>query len=168
MTRVLITGMSATGKSSIVAELRARGYRAIDCDEPEWSEYRPNADLPGGQEWMWREDAIRALLDEHDAAAAGEAGERERALFVAGCASNMPQFYPRFDEIVLLTAPVSVTLARLAGRTNNDYGKSDEEREQVLHNTREVEPLLRRRATLEIDTSAPLEEVVAAILDLVG
>ena len=31
--RVLITGMSGTGKSSVVAELSARGYKAVDADE---------------------------------------------------------------------------------------------------------------------------------------
>jgi dephospho-CoA kinase len=30
MKRVLITGMSGTGKSAVVEELAARGYRALD------------------------------------------------------------------------------------------------------------------------------------------
>jgi predicted ATPase len=39
MKRVLITGMSGTGKSSVIQELAARGYRAHDLDTPEWSEW---------------------------------------------------------------------------------------------------------------------------------
>jgi dephospho-CoA kinase len=31
--RVLVMGMSATGKSGVVAELVARGYRAADTDD---------------------------------------------------------------------------------------------------------------------------------------
>jgi dephospho-CoA kinase len=37
MSRVLLTGMSGTGKSSVIAELKRRGFAAIDMDEPDWS-----------------------------------------------------------------------------------------------------------------------------------
>jgi len=39
MKRVLITGMSGTGKSSVIQELVARRYQAYDLDTPEWSEW---------------------------------------------------------------------------------------------------------------------------------
>lgn len=38
MTRVLITGMSGTGKSTVIAELAARGYHVVDADEEGCSE----------------------------------------------------------------------------------------------------------------------------------
>jgi dephospho-CoA kinase len=41
---ILLTGMSGTGKSTIIGELRARGYQAIDMDEPGWSEHAPDGD----------------------------------------------------------------------------------------------------------------------------
>jgi hypothetical protein len=41
------------------------------------------------------------------------------------------------------------------------------EREEVIRNMDEVEPLLRRGASYEIDTSAPLKEVVEQILERV-
>jgi GTPase SAR1 family protein len=37
MARILITGMSGTGKSAVIIELMRRGYRAIDLDTSEWS-----------------------------------------------------------------------------------------------------------------------------------
>src|ERR687897_3236226 len=37
--RILITGMSGTGKSTVVSELAARGHRAIDLDSDTWSEW---------------------------------------------------------------------------------------------------------------------------------
>lgn len=39
MKRVLITGMSGTGKSAVIRELAARGFRAVDIDTPEWSHW---------------------------------------------------------------------------------------------------------------------------------
>src|SRR2546427_11613622 len=36
--RVLLTGMSATGKSTGISELAARGYKAVDTDYHGWAE----------------------------------------------------------------------------------------------------------------------------------
>jgi hypothetical protein len=96
-----------------------------------------------------------------EALLATEAGD---VLFVSGCASNQVKFYPRFDYIILLSAPRDVMLKRLATGTTNSYGKSDEERAKVLQDLEGTEPRLRRAAGHEIDTSAPLDEVVAAVL----
>jgi shikimate kinase len=150
--RILLTGMSGTGKSTVIGELAARGYRAVDMDEPGWSEYAPDGD------WIWREDRIGDAL-------AHEEGE---VLFVSGCATNQVAFYPQFDAIVLLSAPAQVLIERLTTRTNNPYGKHPDELAEVLGYLETVEPRLRRSATHEIDTRAPLDEIVAAVLRLSG
>ena len=50
MQRVLLTGMSGTGKSTLIHELGARGYKAIDTDSDEWSEW---VQTPGdGADWV--------------------------------------------------------------------------------------------------------------------
>jgi shikimate kinase len=124
MKRILLTGMSGTGKSSVIAALRARGYPAVDMDEPGWSEYTPDGD------WIWREDRVRELLEQ----------EQEEVLFLSGCATNQGQFYPHFDAIVLLSAPAAVLIERLTTRTNNPYGKRPEELTEVLGYLETVEP----------------------------
>lgn len=151
MKRVLLTGMSGTGKSTLIAALRARGFGAVDMDEPGWSEYGPDGD------WRWHEERVRALLS----------NEGDGILFVSGCAANQGQFYPRFDHVILLSAPAAVLLRRLARRTNNLYGKRPEELAEILGYLETVEPRLRRSATHEIDTTAPFTAVLAAVLRLV-
>jgi dephospho-CoA kinase len=150
MKRVLLTGMSGTGKSAVIRELAARGYKAIDGDEG-WSETGPEGD------WIWREERVQRLLSTAD-------GE---VLFFSGCATNQGKFYSRFDHIVLLSAPAPVIIERLRSRTSNTYGKDPEEIALVLHHLETVEPLLRKGAHHEIDTRAPLDEVAAAVLRLV-
>ena len=39
MKRILVTGMSGTGKSTVIGELAARGYKAVDADCDEFSEW---------------------------------------------------------------------------------------------------------------------------------
>lgn len=150
MKRILLTGMSGTGKSTVISELAARGYQAVDMDEPGWSEYASDGD------WRWRDDRVQALLSR----------EEGDVLFVSGCAENQVKFYPQFDEIVLLSAPAAVLVERLTTRTNNPYGKHPDELAETLHYLETVEPLLRRGAGHEIDSSAPLNQVVAAIVRL--
>jgi len=88
-------------------------------------------------------------------------------LFVAGCKSNQGKFYAQFDHVVLLSAPVPVLMERLAGRTTNAYGKEPVELARILGHVRDVEPLLRRTASLEVDTNAPIERVIDTILGVV-
>ncbi len=150
MQRILLTGMSGTGKSSIVRELVARGYKAVDTDDG-WCETQPD----GRQ--MWREDAIQALLTTEDA----------DVLFVAGCEENQAKFHAQFDHIVLLSAPLQTLVERLGTRTDNAYGKAPEELRRFLDDINTVEPLLRSVAIHEVQTTVPLDEVVSTVLRLV-
>lgn len=149
---MLVTGMSGTGKSSVLAELARRGHRVVDTDYGDWIEEVPLSD-GDGTERLWRAEAIAALLEEH----------RAEVLFVSGCVANQGAFYPRFDAIVLLSAPCDLILERIATRETNRFGRSAAEREAILRDLDEVEPLLRAGATAEIDTRAPLQEVADAL-----
>ena len=149
MKRVLLTGMSGTGKSSVIHALSAHGFKAVDTDDG-WCE-----PLPEGRQ-RWREDAIGQLLDTEDA----------DVLFVAGCEENQVRFHPRFDLIILLSAPAEVLVERLASRTSNSFGKSPGELERVLDHLRAVEPLLRKTADQEIRTDKPLSHVVTEVVRL--
>jgi dephospho-CoA kinase len=151
MAKVLVTGMSGTGKSASLEILRERGFNTVDTDTDEWSIWTKYSD--GSRDWIWREDSITSLLDKH------EGGQ----LFVAGCKTNQGRFYSRFDHVALLSAPAEVILERVVNRASNFYGKSGEERREILRYLSEVEPLLRATSTIEIDSTAPLIDVVAQL-----
>ena len=155
--------MSGSGKSTLTAALVERGYRAVDLDGPEWSEYRVLREdevppgVPAGRDWVWRDEHVAALLRT----------AQEGTLFLSGCAPNQGRFRTQFDRVVLLTAPVEVTLARLAGRTTNPFGKKPEERARILADKAAFEPMLRASADHVIDTAEPIETTIERLLDLV-
>ena len=77
MAIVLITGMSGTGKATVLTELGLRGHRIADIDELGWAVEVPLPDGSGPQQ-LWLEEPVTALLAAHSSG----------SLFVAGCASK--------------------------------------------------------------------------------
>lgn len=141
MTRVLLTGMSGVGKTTVLEELRRRGHLTVDTDYDGWQ-------LPDG---TWDEPRMDELLaDRSD-------------VVVSGTVENQARFYDRFDEVVLLSAPLRVLIDRVRLRTNNPYGGSAEQQAEIGHFTRTVEPLLRKGATVELDGRRPVSELADTI-----
>ncbi len=141
MTRILITGMSGAGKSTLLGELARRGRLTVDTDYEGW-------ELADG---LWDEPRMSELLASH--------GD----VVISGTAENQGRFYDRFDHVVLLSAPVEVLLSRVATRTNNPYGHSADQQAEIRQYVVEVEPLLRRGASVELDGRRPVAELADAI-----
>jgi len=72
MARVLVTGMSGTGKSAALHMLGQRGHHVVDTDADQWSRWVRGPD--NSPDWIWREEALSELLT----------GHADGHLFVAG------------------------------------------------------------------------------------
>jgi len=141
MARILVTGMSGAGKSTLLGELAQRGHLTVDTDYDGW-------ELPGA---VWDEPRMSELLARHD------------DVVVSGTAENQGRFYDRFEHVVLLSAPVEVLIERVPTRTNTPYGRSPDQQAEIRQYVVEVEPLLRRGATIELDARRPVGELADAI-----
>jgi dephospho-CoA kinase len=136
MARVLVTGMSGVGKTTVLDELRLRGHLALDTDYDGWV-----------LDDRWDEPRMNAFLRDH------------ADVFVAGTVENQGSFYDRFDHVVLLTAPLHVLLSRVKARTNNPYDKTSQQRAEIQSYLETVEPILRRGASVELDAQRPACEL---------
>ncbi|TYC98415.1 AAA family ATPase [Arthrobacter echini] len=137
MSRILITGMSGAGKTTVLGELSRRGHRTIDTDYDGWT-------LPDG---TWDEARMSALL------------ASTPSLVLQGTVENQGRFYDRFAAVVLLSAPVEVLIERVSRRTNNPYGRAEQEQLLIRQQVLDIEPLLRKGATLELDGRRPITEL---------
>ena len=146
--RVLVTGMSGVGKSTLVRELRRRRFMAYDADDDGFS--GPRAD----GRWGWRVERVADVLKQGEAA--------PDLVFFARCSEE--QVTLPFDYRVLLTAPAEILVQRPMARTTNGYGGSAEQRAQVLADLADVEPLLRRSADLILVTTQPTTLIADALL----
>lgn len=144
--RVLVTGMSGTGKSTLLRCLARRGFRTLDTDYDEWT-------LPDGR---WDEARMSALL------------ASERRIVISGTVENQGTFFDCFTHVVLLCAPLDVLRERLLRRTDNPYGKTAHELAEIARYTADVEPLLRASAHLELDARRPVEALADEIAALFG
>ncbi|MEU4155257.1 AAA family ATPase [Actinoplanes sp. NPDC026670] len=140
MARILVTGMSGAGKTTVLGELRRRGHHTVDTDYGGWE--RPDG--------TWDEPRMTALLSAHD------------SVIVSGTVQNQGRFYDRFHHVVLLSAPLEVLLQRVADRAN-PYGRTPEQCAEIAGYVRTVEPLLRRGATLELDGRRPVTDLADTI-----
>lgn len=141
MARVLITGMSGAGKTTLLGELARRGHRTVDTDDDGWER----------ADGTWDEAPMAELLAAH------------HNVVISGTVENQGRFYDRFEHVVLLSAPVDVLLERVSIRTNNPYGRTREQRADIRRYVEDVEPLLRRSATLELDGRRPVAELADAL-----
>ena len=149
MTKVLLTGMSGVGKSTVLEQLRERGWRTVDADDDGLVDEHPDrTDL--------RLADLEAILRQP---------RDDRPLVVAATGEGQQQLYPLVDHVVALTAPWPVIEQRLATRTTNAFGSDPSERERVHADLEAYEPLILGSADIVVDTSAGTVEDVVDRLD---
>jgi shikimate kinase len=140
--RILLTGMSGAGKSTLLAELTRRGHQTVETDLDGWTD---------GNGGPWDEERMTVLLAGHP------------DVIVCGTAENQGRFRERFDQVVLLSAPIDVLIDRVRARTDNPYGRTSAQQDEIRRYVRDVEPALRRMATLELDGRRPVSELADTV-----
>jgi hypothetical protein len=166
---VYVTGVPGSGKSTICAELRARGYDARDADD-------------GISGWFRRADGIEVPWTLHrghrtpDWYAAHDCRysvprltqlatlHRDRLWFLCGYAANEDEIWHLVDQAFLLHVDRSTLMQRLASRTSNTFGKSAHELKKELEWHAVDEEHARQRGMTLLDATRPVTEIVDELL----
>ena len=145
MRRILLTGMSGVGKSTVLERLAAEGIRCIDLDDG-WM-----CELQGERQIDL--EAVRQFVRAHD---------REPVVF-AGCARNQGGLGA--DYTILLTASPETMRQRIA-EGKNPFGKDGETWRKIMKDKAETEPILKAGSDMVIHTEQDLDRTVMQIMEL--
>jgi dephospho-CoA kinase len=170
--RILVTGFSGVGKSTLARRLKELGYNAHDledieglftarrADTGEILKHWDTTDLDTVKNFEWLCD--RKKLEE------SMNNESAELSFYCGSATNDVDFLDLFTKVFVLVASHDVVKERLTTRTTNDWGKTQEVQAHILQN-KEAEEIARQKAgAIVIDADQPLEKVTQEILKASG
>jgi thymidylate kinase len=169
MALILVDGCSGSGKSTVLSELRARGYQAYGTDEDSFALWHDKTtgrfeeldqeaytsaelrDLAFYEHYEWA--LVRERVAGLSAAATGQ------LVFLCG-GGRLFDCWELFSAVLVLSAPLEVVLARIDTRSNNNFGRSALERDWVVDRHTLIEQRYRAAGATFIDSTAPPERVV--------
>lgn len=154
--RILITGISGTGKTTTLAELQKHGYAVIDLDATgickwknketqEVTEYGPDG---RDVEWLnlhgWYCDipTLQKLLS---------CIREDKDVFVAAIAENIEEVAKEFNRVFVLNTSDEVIRERLNTRTNNHFAKKEEEQNFIFEQSRYLMSKLKDFIEVNVD-----------------
>lgn len=164
MGKYFITGRPGSGKSTVIRELRRRGYNAFDTDQlPEITKLEDQTTgeivaWPDGPvdwkryRWNWQDAAFRQLL----------AGEGD--IFIGAIVGNQQDYYALFNQVFALTLSEHTLAQRL---DSHEHIRTDVEKTQAraVHEVKQAR--FRKQGLQLISSERPVSEIVEEILLLV-
>lgn len=167
--RILITGVSGTGKTSVGKHLEIMGYESSDIENIEGMfemyhkgtknvfEYYDNSNPEHvkNAEWICDIDKLESFLK----------SQKSNSAFYSGIASNINEILPFFDKIFVLHLDSKTLNERLKNREGtNDIGNTQESRDVVLGWKHWWEGEMKKRNAIFIDANRSLDEISKEIL----
>ena len=167
--KILITGVSGTGKSTISKALKERGIISIDFSDvhgmccwkdlttKEKVQYSPieSLDWFNNKNFFCDLNKLKEILDQH------------KNIVMTGVAGGSTMEYlPLFDKVILLQCSPEIFTHRMKTRIPI-YGKTKAEQENAINWQKEFDPLLISQGAIPINTEGNLDDVINKIIQVV-
>ena len=168
-----ITGIAGSGKSTVLAELKRRGYEAYDVDEAGPATAKWHNDITGfvhPKSSVKKDDRTPEFLKNHSWKVPRQEVEElakqaiTKTVFLGGSIANEPELQDLFGLVFALTIDDDTLKHRLATRTNNDWGKNPHELAFTLAVNHELADRYKQHKHVVIDASQTTDAIVAKIL----
>lgn len=173
MALYFITGISGSGKSTVLSKLREHGYEAYDVDEvgPAVAKWHHNTtgfvhpkssvkaadrtpEFLANHSWRVPRDEVTALRD----------SAQPKTVFLGGSIANEAELLDLFTDVFALAIDDETLQQRIAARTNNDWGKQAHELAATLKTNRKLHEQYQWHNYQIIDASKPIDAVVDEIV----
>ena len=167
-----VTGLSGTGKSTVLSELLARGNHARGVDEDSYADWISLAsgtpdhyprDDPRLDFHAWQAAHNWVLSPRRISVLSRAAARLGKPVFLCGTADGDASVWQLFNKVLALVADVPTLMRRIDARPNQ-FGKAPEELAAILGWQASYETDYRRYGAVIIDATRPLGEVVDEIL----
>jgi len=169
MALFLITGLPGSGKSTVYAELKKRGYEAYDGDYDHFAKWYNNTTGEPIHEERYHERSPE-FLQEHSRNIAYQLVKdlaikaQNTIVFLCADPENEDELVGLFDEVFALRIDENIRQKRLATRTNNTWGKLPHE---VAYDLAVKPVALARYDKYDykiIDSNRPIEDIIDFIV----
>jgi adenylate kinase family enzyme len=172
MPLIYVTGPTAAGKSTLRAALAERGYETHDVDEDgimSWYNRATGAvvDYPKDSRQRpatWHADHVVVMSEARVRQLAERA--KDKLIFLCGTAPNDLDFAAMYDQVLCLEIGQETMTARIASRTNNQFGKAPDQLPAVVRNRQGLIDFHRRHGAVMVDAEQPLDDVIREVLRL--
>lgn len=171
-TKIFITGISGSGKSTVSRALNNLGYKAYDIEDDIYDLFTmirkdtgksfvdyDNSDLSkvGNARWICDIAKLKKLLDK----------QTENLAFYCGTADNNIEVMSLFDNSILLKVSPEILDKRLLTREGtNDYANTKEGRKKVLDSKDEFDNRMIKAGMLIVDGDSSPEQIAKDIIKL--
>ncbi len=168
--KILVTGVSGTGKTTVCRELKKKGVDTIGIDETEGLSYWVNketrerlvkkADFSeeflATHEWVCDMELLTKLTEEVDG-----------PVVICGNVENILEIVDFCDTSLLLVCSPETFFARIDSREDNEYGQSEDAKNFMLSYYEKDNQKCLQAGAVTIDAEHSIEEVVADVMSYV-
>lgn len=172
-----LTGVTGTGKSTVLARLKELGYETYDVDEagPASAKWHHNTtgfvhpkssikkvarspEFLANHSWKVHRHEVTELAKH----------AQYKAIFLAGTFANEFEIKELFNAVFALIIDDETLQQRITNRNTNDWGKSPHELKHTLAENRKSAERYEQAGAIMIDATAPIDYVVAEILEVIS
>ncbi len=160
MALYFISGVSGTGKTTLMHELRNRGKEAHDTDVDCIRRSKQTGEILNyerakaeGYEWIYPSESLNKLK--------AQSGTKD--IFLLGSIDNPDEVIAIADEYIWMTIPLDLLVERLDKR-EKEYGKSDSERQTIVALYKEMSATI-DAGLFTLDATKSVESIADDLLD---